>query len=374
MLDVVIIGGGIAGLTAAIHLAKVGVAVTLVEKNTFPRHKVCGEYLSNEVRPYLDWLGIDVERMNANVISTLEFSTISGKLLQTKLPLGGFGVSRFTFDFELFKKASSMGCKFIFETVNDVQFDNATFQITMSSGEILHSKVVLGAFGKRSNIDIKMQRNFIGNSPWMAVKSHYLAEIASGVVGLHNFKGGYCGVSKVEDNKVNVCYLASINSFKPYKSILEYQQNVVVQNPHLRHVLSFEPLFEKPLTISQISFERKKSVENHILMIGDSAGLIHPLCGNGMAMAIHSAKLAAECTESFLKSTLDRNNLEEKYSKLYAHHFSNRLQMGRNLGNIVQSERWADLAMSAAIGIPQLLPLIIRKTHGKPVKAENYGH
>ncbi|RYG21970.1 MAG: FAD-dependent oxidoreductase, partial [Chitinophagaceae bacterium] len=65
-LDVLIIGGGLAGLTAALHLQKGGLEVTLVEKNDFPSHKVCGEYISNEVLPYLKWLDVNVDRLNPN--------------------------------------------------------------------------------------------------------------------------------------------------------------------------------------------------------------------------------------------------------------------------------------------------------------------
>ncbi len=76
-----------------------------------------------------------------------------------------------------------------------------------------------------------------------------------------------------------------------------------------------EPIFKKPLTISQISFQKKNPVENHIFMVGDSAGLIHPLCGNGMAMAIKSAQIFSELfLESFRKRNFDRTKLEEEYT------------------------------------------------------------
>ncbi|RZK61067.1 MAG: FAD-dependent oxidoreductase, partial [Pedobacter sp.] len=58
--EILIIGGGLAGLTASLHLNKLGFDVTLIEKSTYPQHKVCGEYISNEVLPYFNWLGIDI--------------------------------------------------------------------------------------------------------------------------------------------------------------------------------------------------------------------------------------------------------------------------------------------------------------------------
>ncbi len=369
--NIIIIGGGLAGLTAAIHLSKIGLGVTVIEKNSFPKHKVCGEYISNEVLPYLNWLGINPEDFGAVSISNLVFSNVSGRTIKTKLPLGGFGISRYALDFHLYQKAITNGCEFMYQNVTDVAFANDLFTVTMADGTQLQSRIVLGAFGKRSNLDIKMNRKFIEkSSPWLAVKSHYKGKIDSNIVGLHNFRGGYCGVSMVEDEKINICYLANFESFKKHKNIEDYQQNVLSENPNLKEVFQFEQLFNSPLTISQISFDKKDAVENHVLMIGDTAGLIHPLCGNGMAMAIHSAKLAAECTQRFIESKFAlREIFEKEYTQLYKSTFSSRLQMGRSLGKMLANERLADFMMATATKVPGLVPMIIKRTHGKRIEA-----
>ena len=187
-------------------------------------------------------------------------------------------------------------------------------------------------------------------------------------MGLHHFKGGYCGVSKVENNLVNICYLENYETFKKYKSIEEYQEKIVCQNPNLNKIFENAVLeFEKPLTISQVSFHKKSAVENHILMIGDTAGLIHPLCGNGMAMAIHSAKLASESVIEFLENRIDRNQMELNYTKKWNFNFKKRLKTGRYLGALLQQEKLANLLMKLLLIFPFLLPLIIKKTHGKPI-------
>src|SRR5215203_5634917 len=122
--DVIIIGGGLAGLTGAIHLSKKGLNVTLIEKSEYPRHKVCGEYISNEILPYLLWLDIDVLQLNPEKISSFEFTTQNGKIARTKLPLGGFGISRYMLDNILYQKALSNGCIILKETVSDISFIN----------------------------------------------------------------------------------------------------------------------------------------------------------------------------------------------------------------------------------------------------------
>ena len=371
--DVVIIGGGLAGLTSAIHLSKSGLKILLIEKNEFPKHKVCGEYISNEVLPYFQWLGLNIAELNPTNISKIQFSISSGKEINQRLPLGGFGISRYTLDHYLYQKAVANGCQIIQDTVSNIKFEQEKFTILTNNKLELNSKIVLGAFGKRSNLDLKLNRDFIQKkAPWLAVKAHYSGHFPDDLVGLHNFKGGYCGVSKVENDKINICYLVDYETFKQHKNIEEFQSKVMYKNPHLKPVFENCVLtFEKPLTISQISFEKKETVENHILMIGDTAGLIHPLCGNGMAMAIHSAKIASELIQSFLNNTINsRKELEEKYTQEWNTNFKNRLQAGRFLSKILQNEKLTTFLMQLLVIFPFLMYLIIKKTHGKPFQLQ----
>jgi flavin-dependent dehydrogenase len=139
------------------------------------------------------------------------------------------------------------------------------------------------------------------------------------------------------------------------------------QNPHLKTIFENSQLvFEKPLTISQISFEKKATIENHILMIGDTAGLIHPLCGNGMAMAIHSAKIASELLIDYFDKTIaSRNELEKKYKQEWNANFKNRLAAGSILSKILKNENLTLFIIKLIVIFPILLKTIIKHTHGK---------
>lgn len=367
--DVIIIGGGLAGLTAALHLTKKGLNVTLIEKYSYPRHKVCGEYLSNEILPYLNWLSSDILQVYPTNINKLIFTHQNGKTEKADLPLGGLGISRYSLDNSLYLQAVKMGCTVIKATVTNVTFNENAFTV-MTENQILIAEIVLGAFGKRSNVDQVLKRNFMNKTtPWLAVKGHYTGEFPDDVVALHNFKGGYCGITKVEDNIINMCYLADLKSFKKHKNITEFEQNILYKNKHIKYFFENSTLlFDKPLTISQISFDKKPIIENHILMIGDTAGLIHPLCGNGMAMAMHSAKISSELiVDYYTGKIVSRKLLEKKFAQQWKQNFEKRLLIGNLLSKALQHQTITTVLIRIATMFPSLLPLIIKQTHGKAI-------
>lgn len=364
--DVIIVGGGLAGLTCALHLSKHDIRILLIEKYEYPHHKVCGEYVSNEVVPYLRSLGIDPFTLGAVEISNFEISDRDGKKVVSELPLGGFGISRYAFDQLLYEKVKD-SIDVVFETAEKITFNDQLFTVRTIDNKSHQSNFLVGAFGKRSLLDIVLNRKFIRlKSPWLGVKAHYEYNIPSDTVALHNFDGGYCGLSKVETGAVNACYLTTFKSFRRFGSIDTFQREVLSQNPHLDDFFkNAKLLFEKPLTISQISFEKKKPVEAHIFMIGDSAGLIHPLCGNGMAMAIHSAKLFSELfLETFQQSDFQRERLEVMYTRKWEETFTRRLLAGRLIQNFLLHPATTNIGLKLAQAFPSILPGIIKKTHG----------
>lgn len=367
--DIIIVGGGLAGLTSAIHLSMHGMEVLVIEKQQYPWHKVCGEYVSKEVLPYLESLGFDPFSVGAKDITRLRMSTESSHAIEAQLPLGGFGISRFCMDDKLAKIAQHNGAVFKFETVTDVRFGGETFTVTTQNSRAYTAQFVIGAFGKRSNLDFKLGRSFMKqSSPYLAVKAHYKGDFPADEVHLHNFQGGYCGLSVVETNAVNVCYITDYNSFKKHKDIAEFQDKVLSKNRFLRSALrEMEMLFDKPLTISQISFDKKLPVENHILMCGDSAGLIHPLAGNGMGMAIRAAHMVSSSILMY-GSNGNRDDVEKAYTRLWTEEFQSRLATGRAISKLFRMRYASDLMVGVARMCPPILPAIIRRTHGTTMK------
>lgn len=368
--DVIIVGGGLAGLTAAIHLRRENYKVAVFESKQYPHHKVCGEYISNEVIPYLEFLGVTLPPTFQ--LNELLLSTESGKALRAKLPLGGFGLSRYTFDNLLYHRAMDLGVLVRICSVTSITYEKDSFKVGVDNGSEYHCKFVIGAYGKRAALDKDLQRNFIQKkSPWLGVKAHYkLDSFPNNLVAIHNFKGGYGGLSKTENGAVNFCYLVSYDSFKKERDIGGFNRNVMAKNPYLNAFLrNAEMIFEQPLSIGQISFHRKKPVEQHILMCGDTAGLIHPLCGNGMAMAIHSAKIASESIHTYFKNGhQNRSWLERDYEAQWKHMFATRLWMGRQLQGALLSPKLSNLAMGILANSPYIVNKLIKSTHGKNIQ------
>lgn len=365
---VIIAGGGLAGLIASIRLARNNFECILIEKKAYPFHRVCGEYISNETEAFLKREDFYPSEFNPSQINQLQLSSIKGKSTITPLGLGGFGISRYTFDTYLLNLAKKEGVTVQVETEIESIKHSGNFQVNTTS-QTLEADLVIGAFGKRSRLDVQLSRSFIKKrSPYVGIKYHARTNNPNNLISLHNFRGGYCGVSNIEDGKTNICYLAHRDHLKRLGSIEALEKNILFQNPHLRKIFSgAEFLFQKPEVINEISFETKEPVWDHILMTGDAAGMITPLCGNGMAMAIHSAKILSDLIINQRSKNFSRDMLEKEYRHAWHKAFSKRLWIGRQIQNKLFGTEWgSNLGVNLALHSKFVANTLIKLTHGKP--------
>jgi menaquinone-9 beta-reductase len=366
--QVVIIGGGICGLLTAIQLVNANIPCVVIEKKKYPFHRVCGEYISNETVPFLKRLNLFPEQFNPPSIQRFQLSSISGKSTTLPLDLGGFGISRYCYDHYLYQNAKRCGVAFLLEEeVESIRFDK-NFSIKTQRRE-LEADIVIGAYGKRSKLDISLDRSFAKKrSPFVGIKYHILIDHPTDLIALHNFSGGYCGISNVEDNKTNLCYLTHRENLRRFRNIRDMEEAILFQNPMLKKIfVNANFIFDIPETINEISFETKLPVENHVLMAGDAAGMITPLCGNGMAMAIHTSKILSELLVNHLrKGTFSREQLEKNYSATWNKFFKNRLAFGRQVQKLFGNETASKAAVSLAINVRLIANVIMKNTHGNP--------
>jgi flavin-dependent dehydrogenase len=371
--DIAIIGGGLAGLALSILGARAGYRTILFEKERYPFQRVCGEYISLESWNFLEDLGLPLSDMNLPIIKRVMVSAPNGKYIMQDLPLGGFGISRYNLDFHLSMLARNAGVELMEGTkITAALFDGKKFIITGAEEKFI-SKHCCGAFGKRSNLDIKWKRNFVLRKPnklnnFIGIKYHVYYKSPADLISLHNFQDGYCGISHVEENKLCLCYLTTaMNLQRNENSISQLEKRVLMKNPYLRNIFSSaEFINTDPVVISQVSFERKSILENHMLMVGDAAGMITPLCGNGMSMALHGAKFAFELIDTCLKRKINREQLEDAYKNRWKSYFARRLQTGRLIQRFFGHPFLTNVFINTLRPFPAISRWLIRQTHGEP--------
>jgi flavin-dependent dehydrogenase len=370
--DIAVTGGGLAGLSLAILLANKGRKVVLFEEKSYPFHKVCGEYISMESWNFLERLGVPLGEMELPLINRLRVSAPNGTLLKHTLKPGGFGVSRYLLDDTLAGIAHRAGVRLMEgNRVSDIHFKGDMHEV-ITSEKTYRAKVVAGTFGKRSVLDKKLDRYFIRRPMppeynYIGVKYHVDADLPADTIELHNFRDGYCGISRIEKGRYCMCYLTTARNLQQNQgSIEEMEKAVLMKNPFLeRYFTEFKKLYEEPLVISQINFSPKSQVEDHVLMAGDAAGLITPLCGNGMSMAMHGALLVSGFINDFLDEKISRAGMEAAYTKSWKQNFSLRLKAGRNIQKLFGSSTTTNLAIGILKHFPGIVNGMVGLTHGR---------
>ena len=367
--DVAIVGGGLGGLTLSIQLAKQGYKVLLLEKESYPFHKVCGEYIAMESYDFLEDCGIPLSQMNLPRINRLLLSAPNGKHLYHPLNPGGFGISRHTLDHLLAIEAQKCGVQLLTNCrVDEVNFEANQFYLQTQLGSFT-ADYAFGAYGKKSNLDVKFKRSFTkeikqGSKNYIGVKYHIQYHQEDDLIALHNFEDGYCGISKIDKNKYCLCYLTSAANLKSNgNSIAQMEEKVLHQNPFLKQIWREATfVYQQPLTISQVRFEPKTQIENHFVLLGDAAGLIAPLCGNGMSMSMHAASILARLLPVY---GLERSAFEKTYQKEWQNTFGLRIKAGRTFQSMFGKSRLTNSVIATLKAMPFLMDPLIGLTHGK---------
>ncbi|WP_421799636.1 NAD(P)/FAD-dependent oxidoreductase [Haliscomenobacter sp.] len=365
-----IIGGGLGGLCLAIQLARQGMEVVLFEKNTYPQHKVCGEYISMESWDFLQDLGMPLNDLGLPRLTQLGISAEGGFMLNSPLSLGGFGISRFTLDHQLCQIARKWGvtvlenCK-----VLDAQHADAPVaEITTTMGKY-QANLLCGSFGKYAPSFAKSPDKIANHLPnYIAVKYHIETDLTPDRIELHNFQDGYCGVSKVDGNRYCLCYLSkSSNLQRNGNDLKSMEEAVLYKNPFLKKYFTQSSfLFDKPLVISNVYFHPKDTYLNGMLMLGDAAGAITPLCGNGMSMAMRASKILADLMPSYVEGKINKTELVKQYTSAWKANFSTRIWAGQHLQHLFGKKVSTQLALKTLYYAPALTRKLIGLTHGMP--------
>ncbi|PLS68130.1 MAG: NAD(P)/FAD-dependent oxidoreductase [Cyanobacteria bacterium M5B4] len=365
--DVIVVGGGLAGCSSAIHLADRGLQVLVLEQQKFPSHKLCGEFLSIEVIDSFTRLGVldRVNQIGAHKIDRAVVTSPSGGRFEHNLPGTALGISRYQLDHILWQHAQTVGATCCDGTiVGDITGDlDQGFSVKTAKQEF-RGKVVLGAYGKRSGLDRKLQRQFIRqDSPWIAYKTHAYGLSIPNTIELHGFDGGYCGLSMIETGEVNLCWIGHKKIIKsaPDRNFPPALFANLALADRLNQ-LHFNPGVK--CNLGQICFAIKGNFVGDICMIGDTAGMITPFCGDGMAMALRSAEIAVPLVIKYLEHNLTKSQFKYQYQQKWRQEFSFRLKLGRWLHQAFSQPLLANLSINTCRQFPPIGNWLIAKTRG----------
>ncbi|MEX1137978.1 MAG: FAD-dependent monooxygenase [Bacteroidota bacterium] len=380
--DILIIGGGPAGSSAAIELALGGMNVAVAEKRSFPREVLCGEFLSGEVARAIRHFGLYDEflALRPHKITTFTFTPEND--LRTTHPLGfeAWALKRSLLDHMLLKKAEAVGATVIqpAEVISiegmqgrlDVQYR------TPDSRGSLTAATVIAAYGKQNLLDKSLKRNFVSNRSGLSgVKYHVhrnaFREFPDGDIRIFASQGIYCGINRISEDEATLCFLAdqSEGDRHPTDALARLLRNNKGFRALFREDLLLELKKIQPFGTGNIFFGRKNVIENGMYMIGDAAAVIAPLAGDGIGMAIESGQLVARVLTEAKQDSLDRQQTETLYTREWKRLFGKRLAFASFSQGIAMNSWGGNAGGWVLRAFPQIAKSIIRGTRGNWEKA-----
>lgn len=296
--DVLVLGGGLAGASAALQLARAGWPVQLIERTEGAHHKVCGEFLSVEAQGDLRRIGLEPMELGAVPVDRVRIVRGRRKI-ECPLPFTALGVSRSSLDEALIERACKSGAE-VRRGVKVLEVSSG--EVNTSAGAITGRAIVL-ASGKHDVRGLPRQLQE-GAADYVGFKMHWAipakADAAIGnAVELVSFAGGYVGLQRVAPRVMNLCAIIRRDVLENGGGVWQNLLREFSRDEHLACRLDgAQPLFERPLTIARLPYgfvhQPDKDMPG-LFRVGDQAALTAPLTGDGMAIALRSAALASGC-------------------------------------------------------------------------------
>lgn len=346
----VIIGGGIAGLSAALEFLRQGKVPILIEAGSYPSQKVCGEFLSPESIPIL-------KQWNINPHPILRSRFQSGKTeFSLTFPTPAGSLSHLTLDPTLVQQASSLGAEIRtrvkVEAIYPKQNPNKKHQLKLSTGEILETSTLLIAIGRLPGF-----HHPLAAAKFIGIKAHFKGIELANTLEMFAFRGAYLGLCPIEEGKSNLACLASMDLLKSAGSVDHLMEKLIGENPRLKELISSgERLFEDWMTAPIPHFGFRSTPDwQDTYFIGDAALTIPPACGDGLSLGITSGIMAA-------RYAANRDFIG--FKKAYRAHCSSILRAAKGLNTLLINPLLCKMALQGCTLFPSLGHLLFRMTRG----------
>ena len=354
--DVVVIGAGPAGSSAAITAARSGATVALLEAGEFPRHKVCGEFVSAESLHILRDLLQPVPKADRvlraapaiqQVRLLLDQSTVMARVLPPAL-----SIPRYELDFLLWQAAQPAGVYTRSNCEVSAVYGNGPFQIDTSAGTLEASAVVIAA-GRWSRFT---PRNSIPSGPrWIGLKAHFRESQPPSTTDLYFFEHGYCGVQPVSTDGVNACAMVRSDRATALEEVFTIHPALAMRSRN------WQALTE-PVTTAPLIYRTPRPVDGHLMFVGDAAAFIDPFVGDGISIALHTGRFAATEVELFLRGSIPLADAVASYDARYRKQIVPLIAAASRIRALLSWPKVARLAAFEFLRVPGVMPYVIRRT------------
>lgn len=313
--EIIIAGGGISGLSLGIALRERGIETTLCDAGHYPRHRVCGEFISGVSDKSLELLGVKSLLVDAEINRTTTWCDSRGTILQRTLPKSALGISRFRLDERMAERFIELGG-------------------TLKEGERVPAEVM-----RNEGVVLATGRPAKKGSQWLGLKTHLVDFELQSDLEMHLGDGGYLGMSKIEDGKVNACGLFKLRpEVKASKSTTmhEYLSAIGLESLAER-VSSAEKDPTSQMGVSAFILGEQKHESKSLVRLGDQEAIIAPLSGNGMSMAFESSAQVVPLIEAYLDSKLRWEEVGELLNHQLSRRFRRRIRVANFLNPMLTS-------------------------------------
>ena len=309
--DVVVVGGGPAGATAATLTAQASLSTLVLERTHFPREKVCGDCLNPAAWGILDRLGISqtIRELPAARLRWVDFHTLTGRSIRFHLPARNkceLGIQRKLFDEALLNHAIASGSEVRFGAAVTKVRQTSRWEIATAS-ETIEGRFLIAADGRNSTVARLLKEFPRTITDRVALQTHF-ASRTEPHVALEFNEYGYLGLASIGNHLANLCIVSRPSHAEPFR-----QQ--VIERFGLRSDHKWQSI--TPLTRSSI-----RSRRSNLLYAGDAARVVEPFTGEGILYALQSGALAADC---IVRSKSDLSEPGTMYHREHARIYQNSL-------------------------------------------------
>jgi flavin-dependent dehydrogenase len=339
--DLVVIGAGPAGCAAAICAADRGLRVLLLEAGRYPRHKVCGEFVSAEAAQVLRHVCQgSAELLDHAPRITHSRLNASGTCVSMRLAQPGYSIPRIKLDECLWQAALAHGVECHTETANSVT-RNADGFLVAGSTATFAARAAINASGRWSRISDSVPKG----DPWVGLKAHFSGE-TDDAVELYFMDCGYLGVQAVAPGLLNACALVKQGTVTDLADV--FRRDSILSERAKRWTRVSEPYATYPVYLGL-----RSPVRDGVLQAGDAAGFVDPFVGDGISLALCSGVLAG-------RTVLDRS--PDEYATLYSQAFNSVFRTARRIRSVLAASNFARPLLLQGVRVPALADRLFRST------------